>query len=90
VENPSGISAILDEALALHDNRIEVAGIEVLRNYDATAKFRCHVGELRQVIVKLMGNAIDAMPFGRQAAVESSQSNRWEGRSPRRVYYDRR
>jgi signal transduction histidine kinase len=36
----------------------------VLRDYDATAKFRCHAGELRQVIVNLMGNAIDAMPFG--------------------------
>ena len=60
----ASISAILDEALALHDNRIEVAGIEVLRDYDATAKFRCHAGELRQVMVNLMGNAIDAMSFG--------------------------
>jgi PAS domain S-box-containing protein len=60
----ASISVILDEALALHDNRIEVAGIEVLRDYDATMKFRCHAGELRQVIVNLMGNAIDAMPFG--------------------------
>ena len=38
----ASISAILDEALALHDNRIALAGIEVLRDYDATAKFRCH------------------------------------------------
>lgn len=60
----ASISAILDEALALHDNRIEVAGIEVLRDYDATLRLRCHPGEVRQVMVNLMGNAIDAMPFG--------------------------
>lgn len=58
------IPAVLDEALALHDNRIEAAGIQALRDYDATAKFRCHAGELRQVMVNLIGNAIDAMPFG--------------------------
>lgn len=60
----ASISSILDEALALHDNRIEVAGIEVLRDYDATLRLRCHPGEVRQVMVNLMGNAIDAMPFG--------------------------
>ncbi len=60
----ASISAILDEALALHDNRIDVSGIEVLRDYDATLRLRCHPGELRQVMVNLMGNAIDAMPFG--------------------------
>ncbi len=60
----ASISAILDEALALHDNRIEMAGIEVLRDYDATLRLRCHPGEVRQVMVNLMGNAIDAMPFG--------------------------
>lgn len=59
----ASISAILDEALALHDNRIEVAGIEVLRDYDATLRLRCHPGELRQVAVNLIGNALDAMPF---------------------------
>jgi PAS domain S-box-containing protein len=60
----ASIYTILDEALALHDDRIEVAGVEVLRDYDATAKLRCHAGELRQVMVNLTGNALDAMPFG--------------------------
>ena len=58
------ISAIVDEALALHDNSIEAAGIEVSRDYDATAELRCHAGELRQVMVNLIGNALDAMHMG--------------------------
>ena len=60
----ASISAVLDEALALHDNCIEMAGIEVLRDYDATLRLRRHPGELRQLMVNLIGNALDAMPFG--------------------------
>ena len=60
----TSIYTILDEALALHDNRIEAAGIDVVRDYDTKAKLLCHAGELRQVMVNLLGNAVDAMPFG--------------------------
>ena len=73
----ASISAILDESLALHDNGIEMAGIEVLRDYDETAKFRCHTGELRQVMVNLTGNAIDAMPFGGRLQLRVRRATDW-------------
>jgi signal transduction histidine kinase len=70
-------SAILDEALALHDNRIEVAGIEVLRDYDATLRLRSHPGDLRQVIVNLIGNALNAMPFGGRLQLRVRRATDW-------------
>ncbi len=73
----ASISAILDEALALHDNRVEVAGIEVVRDYDATLRLRCHPGELRQVMVNLIGNALDAMPFGGRLQLRARGATDW-------------
>ncbi len=71
------ISAILDEALALHHNPIEVAGIEVLRDCDATLTLHCHPGELRQVMVNLIGNALDAMPFGGRLRLRVRRATDW-------------
>jgi signal transduction histidine kinase len=71
------ISAIFDEALALHDNLIVVAGIEVLRDDDAALRLRCHPGELRQVMVNLIGNALDAMPFGGRLQLRVRRATDW-------------
>ena len=71
------ISVILDEALALHENLVEVAGIEVLREYDASLGIRCHPGELRQVMVNLIGNALDAMPFGGRLQLRVRRATDW-------------
>jgi PAS domain S-box-containing protein len=73
----ASISAILDEALALHDNRIEVAGIELLRDDDATLRLRCHAGELRQVMVNLIGNALDATPIGGRLQLRVRRATDW-------------
>jgi len=73
----ASISAILDEALALHENRIEVPAIELLRHYDATLRLRCHSGELRQVMLNLIGNALDAMPFGGRLQLRVRRATDW-------------
>ena len=73
----ASIYAILDQAMALHDDRIEVAGIEVSRDYDATAEFRCHAGEMRQMMVNLIGNALDAMPFGGRLQLRVRRATDW-------------
>jgi signal transduction histidine kinase len=55
------LSSILEQALALHAHRIESDGIIVNKRYAEVPPIICHAGEIRQVFVNLIGNAIDAM-----------------------------
>lgn len=55
------LTSILDNALSLHQHRIEATRIDVKKKYSTDVVIVCHAGELRQVFVNLIGNAIDAM-----------------------------
>ena len=55
----------------------QVAGIEVLRDCDATFGLRCHPGEMRQVMANLIGNALDAMPFGGRLQLRVRRATDW-------------
>lgn len=48
-------------ALSLHSQRIEVSGIRVEKRYLGPVPIMCHGGELRQLFVNAIGNAIEAM-----------------------------
>lgn len=55
---------ILDEAVVLYYDRIETMGIVVSRDYRPVPIFSCHREELRQVMLNVVRNALDAMPHG--------------------------
>ncbi len=58
------LSRILEEVLELLGARIQNNSIEVSRKYHDPGEFFSFPGEMRQVVLNLVGNAIDAMPDG--------------------------
>ncbi len=71
------LAAILDDALALHQNRFRTLAIEVSRDYEPVPNIYSHPGELRQVMVNLMGNALDAMPSGGKLRLRVRRTTDW-------------
>jgi PAS domain S-box-containing protein len=55
---------ILDEAVVLCRDRIETIGIVVRRDYRPASMISCQRDELRQVMLNVVRNALDAMPHG--------------------------
>ena len=76
---PVWISAaeVLEDALALHQGRCATLGVEVSRDYGSTPKLYIYPGELRQVIVNLIGNALDAMPSGGKLHLRIRRTTDW-------------
>ncbi|HEU4636803.1 MAG TPA: PAS domain S-box protein [Edaphobacter sp.] len=58
------LQEILDSALSLHLGRLSTSNVVVLKEYASIPSQLVHQGELRQVIVNLIGNALDAMSDG--------------------------
>jgi PAS domain S-box-containing protein len=71
------IATILDDALVLHHDRCSALGIEVSRDYDSAPQIFGRPGELRQVMVNLVGNALDAMPSGGRLQLRIRRITDW-------------
>jgi signal transduction histidine kinase len=84
------MATILDEAVAIHQSRFDALGIQLRREYAAPPQICCHAGELRQVMVNIVGNALDAMPFGGRLRLKIRGSTDWgtDGRGIRVVVAD--
>ncbi len=58
------VAEVLDSALALFRSKLRTQGINISRDYAPGLTLTVSIGELRQVLVNLIANAIDAMPEG--------------------------
>jgi PAS domain S-box-containing protein len=59
--SPYQLHQLVDQALAIHQHRIEAGSIEVEEQCEESISVLCHGGEIKQVLVNLIGNALDAM-----------------------------
>ncbi len=58
---PADLGEIVEFALALYADRISQAGIGIQRRYKPQRRLLCFSGEIRQVMINLIGNALVAM-----------------------------
>ena len=61
---PVSISAILDDILSLQERLLQRSGIAVEKEFHSDSPVQGFPGELKQVFLNLIGNAIQAMPDG--------------------------
>ena len=73
----ASIADILDDSLALRHSRCKSLGIEVLRDYRLPITVDCHPGDLRQIMVNLVDNALDAMPSGGRLHIRARTTTDW-------------
>ncbi|HEU5414316.1 MAG TPA: ATP-binding protein [Candidatus Angelobacter sp.] len=66
------LSEVTDSALALFRSKLRNQNIKVHRDYAEHAEITVSVGELRQVLVNLIANAIDALPQGGNLLLRTS------------------
>ena len=71
------VSEQLDSVLKLYQGRLASAGVEVLRDYRASAPLLAFDGELRQVITNLVGNALDASRNGGKMTLREREATDW-------------
>lgn len=66
------LSDVIDSALTLFRSKLRNQNIKVHRHYAGQAEITVSLGELRQVLVNLIANAIDALPKGGNLLLRTS------------------
>ena len=79
------ISEIVDSALALYNARLTSAEIEIERDFRHCSPIVAMTGELRQVTLNLIGNAIDAIGHGGRLKIRAANARQHSNGSLRGV-----
>ena len=71
------IHELIETVAALFESRLVALRINIIREFAADPVVLAHDGEIRQVLVNLIGNAIDALPRGGNIIVRTASSREW-------------
>ncbi len=71
------LTHLLQSILALYRARLHNSSISARLDRSAESPLLCHDGELRQIILNLVGNAVDAMKTGGILTLRSRESTHW-------------
>jgi PAS domain S-box-containing protein len=74
---PTQTSELIETVLALFESRIRRQNITIASRFRATKPVFAYEGEIRQVIVNLLGNAIDASGSGGCISIRTSNTRDW-------------
>lgn len=74
---------LIEEVLGLHARRIRDKNLRVVRQYETHEPITVFPGEMRQVVLNLVSNAIEAAPAGGRIVVRIRASRRWSGHGAR-------
>ncbi len=71
------IHDLIETVAGLFESRMVALQVTILREFGADPIILAHEGEIRQVIVNLIGNAIDALPGGGTIIVRTASVHGW-------------
>ncbi|MGC2298477.1 MAG: PAS domain-containing protein, partial [Acidobacteriaceae bacterium] len=78
--NPRAVSCreLFDSVLSIHQGRIVNSRIQIEQRLRAQLPIRCFEGEIRQVLMNLIGNAVDAMrATGGRLIIRGREGTHW-------------
>jgi PAS domain S-box-containing protein len=71
------VHELIEGVAALFESRMATLQIQVVRSFRAKLTILAHDGEIRQVIVNLVGNAIDALAAGGRILIRTTEARDW-------------
>jgi signal transduction histidine kinase len=71
------VTALFESVVALYQGRLRNSGIDPRIGPRRASQLHCHEGELRQIVLNIVGNAVDAMKSGGVLHLRCSDSTCW-------------
>jgi two-component system sporulation sensor kinase C len=75
---PANVIHILQSVLALYKEKFRMARVGVKLDTQDAPELKCFAGEMRQVFVNLIGNAVESMENGGQLAIRVRPGTDWQ------------